>query len=270
LLIKTPFIIDALRRCCGLKKQVRRDIASREFYRHAGEEGQKLAVCVADALNDWSCGALGPYSENRWSEIFDRRVGPFTSGKVTEMHCHAIALAAGLSALRDNIDPPSQNDVVAWDVHRMIVASDVGEGNIGRAKSPWPAPDMHVSWAPGSFEGGMRSEQQRRVRFYQSSRTTEEKLVVLLISLGALSPEKGIEKPLFRRERLAADLVRFIQVGSEVPEQPITDWDEEFVITDPAAALGAFPREVQVRLTTAIEQIDPFWPSFTASHRLVW
>lgn len=225
---------------------------------------------MATALNNWSSDVLGPFSANGWSEELDRGVGPFTSNRSLDLHCDAIATAIGLQAIRGNIDPMSQEGVVEWEVHRLIVASDVGEENVGRARSPWPNAEMHVLWQPGSFEGGLSSEQQRLVRRYEGKQAARDKLVLLLISLNVISPRFGIEKALFKRESLGGDLIGSVRVGTESPEQPITEWEEGFVITDAVAALADMPQSMVERLTSAIENVDPFWPGFSSRHRLIW
>ena len=262
-------IANAVRRLFGFKELLPRDSAALIFYEQALDEGRILTSAIAGRLDDWSTEVLGPFSSTGWSEQLDRRIGPFTSHKTIDLHCRAIAIAIGLRAMHGNMDPISQERVVAWEVHRLVVANDVGEENVGRAPSPWRA-GAHISWRAGTFTGGAVSAQQKLVRLYEKMPTAHDQLVLLLVSLGAVSPTDGIEKALFQCEGIGAGMISGLRVGTAIPEQPITEWDNDFVITDAAAALSDLPKFLVDRLISAIESVNPFWPEFSARHRLSW
>jgi hypothetical protein len=262
-------IANVVRRVFRLKELVHRDRAAQFFYRHCLQEGWTLAAAVSAALNDWSAEVLGQFSATGWSEVLDRSVGPFTSDKSLNAHCQAIATELGLRAMRGNIDPACQERGVAWAVHRLIIANEVGEENVGQARSPWSA-GAHISWRPGTFTGGAISAQQTLVRLYERMPAAHNQLVLLLVSLGAVSPSAGIEKAIFRYDDMGAGMMSGYRVGTATPEQPITEWDKDFVITDAAAALSELPKSLVDRLKSAIESVNPFWPEFSARHRLRW
>jgi hypothetical protein len=187
-----------------------------------------------------------------------------------DANCFALVLATGLRASHGNIDPSSQEQVIQFGVHRLIVARDVGEENVGSTPNPWPVPKMHVSYRPGTFTGGMPSKLQQLVRFYEDMPVAAHKLVLMLISLGRISPTGGIAKNVFRDEAIAGGIVaRYLLEAAELGT-PITEWERDLQIIDADLALGEFPKVLSDRIISAIEAINPFWPKFSLEHRLTW
>jgi hypothetical protein len=261
-------IANEVRRILGCRELTTRDLAAQMFYRHCLKEGWSLASTVSAVLNDWSLEVLGAFSATRWSEDLGRRLGPFTSDRLFDSHCLAITSAIGLGAMRGIANFPEQ--AMAWKIHRLIVASDVGEKNVGRPCSPWGPNGMHILFRPGAFEGGTASQQQSLLRLYERKPAALDKLVVLLVSIGALSPTSGIETAIFEHEQLGGGMIGASRVGTTVPEGPITEWNSDFVIKDAGAALSDLPKRLVDQLLLELESVNSFWPQFSERHRLSW
>ena len=264
--------MKSVRHLLGLKDRIHRDLAAERFVAHCEAEAKKLQSVVNTALNEQAA-----YSNARRLQLVsDVHLVPNSPSvkpalkSVLDEHCFAIALAAGLDAVYGNVDPPDQERVMTGIIHRLIVAKDVGEENVGHAPTPYPTLGVHVSYAPGTLTGGVASELQKLVRLYEEMKTPPHKLVLLLVSLGAIAPTTGIGKAFYRDEKITANFVARNLVGTVAPGKPITEWDSDFVITDVDAALSEIPKVLVDQMVSAIQVVNPFWPEFSRQHRLTW
>ena len=249
------------------KKRIHRDRAAEIFIAHCEVEAKKLEALVDAALREKNKGRLHLVAGDSL-EASSPVPEPLPNAPLAS-HCFALVLATGLRAIYGNIDPPSQDRVIEWNVHHLIVAKDVGEENVGHAPSPWPTPGMHVSYAPGTLTGGVASELQRLVRLYEEMKMPPHKLVLLLVSLGVIAPTVGIGKAVYRTEVLEG-IVAGYRVGTATLVEPATAWEQDFVITDADEALSELPKVLVDQMVSAIECVDPFWPAFSEKHYVTW
>ena len=250
------------------KKRIHRDRVAEIFISHCEAEAKKLESVGDAALREKNKGRLHLVSDE--NSVANSPVAEPVPNPLLASHCFALVLAAGLDAVYGNVDPPDQERVMTWIIHRLIVAKDVGEENVGHVPSPRPAPSMHVSYAPGTFTGGVASELQNLVRLYEEMKTPPHKLVLLLVSLGAIAPTTGIGKAVYRDEKIGPNFVARNLVGTVAPGKLITEWDRDFVITDADAALSELPKVLADQMVSAIECVDTFWPEFSAKHFVTW
>jgi hypothetical protein len=264
-----------LRSLLGLKDHVHRDRVPAVFLTHCRAEAENLKDQFVAGFSDYCDGgsgrpALQAVLTRPWAQY---RNGEFIVSDRTllDAHCFAMATAAGLDAIYDHIDPRSQARGTAWDIHRRIVAEDVGEKNVGHAPSPRPRPGMHISYVPGSFTGGIASPQHWLVNRYQEFASATDRVVLLLLSLRVIAPRSGIGKALYAREEVEGWLVLMNRYGTIHPApDPIDEWAEGLVVTDSKAALSELPTPMVRRLVRAVEQVDPFWPAYSQRHRLTY
>ena len=261
-----------VRHLLGLKDRLHRDLAAEIFVAHCEAEAKKLQSVVNTALNERAAHS----NATRLQLVSDVHLAPNSPavGAVAQSllgsHCFALTLATGLRAIYGNIDPSSQDSVIVWAVHSLIVAKDVGEENVGHAPTPYPTPGVHVSYAPGTLAGGVASELQKFVRLYEEMKTAPHKLVLLLVSLGAIAPTNGIEKKVFREEKIGEGFVAQYLLGTVTLGKPITEWADDLVIKDADAALSELPKVSVDQMVSAIQGVNPFWPEFSRQHRLTW
>jgi hypothetical protein len=67
------------------------------------------------------------------------------------------------------------------------------------------------------------------------------------------------------------DVVFFRTVGYRTPEaDEVDEWSELLEIADADQVLAPLPLDMRTAMMAAIEGVDPFWPSFSETHRLTW
>jgi hypothetical protein len=155
--------------------------------------------------------------------------------------------------------------------NKAIVEEDVGVSQIGRTPSPRPHPDVHISYAPGTFVGGVPSEQQKLVRLYQSLKDNNARLAMFLISLRVFLPAAGVSKIIYSENPLGHGIVGLNRVGFEQPvTSQIDEWEDNLEITDPVAALSPLPDNIVHDMVSVISAIDPFWPAYCRRYCLSW
>lgn len=257
------------------KKKIHRDRASETFIEHCRAEAVKLNEAILPQVRAYCDGGGGRPS---FSAIVSRPVITYEAGRfesapkmLLDAHCYAIATAAGLDAIGDNIDPADQADVMLWRANKLIVEEDVGKGNTGHAPSPRPAPGVHVSYVPGTFVGGVPSQQQQLTNRYRSLATVPERLTLFLLSLRVFRPGHGLNRVIYDETNLGHGIVGRNRVGIVQPDpDQIDEWEEDLEIADAGAALSELPEGMVRALVSALKSIDPFWPKYCKRHRLTW
>jgi hypothetical protein len=259
----------------GRKQKVHREDAAKLFVEHCRAEGAKLCEDIIQHLRHYCDGY---HHRLHFDAIASHPLLSYKNGRfepaarsLLAAHCYAIATATGLAAIRGNIDPGSQCDVMIWQAHKLIVEEDVGAENAGSSPSPWRTPGVRVHYPPGTFTGGVASQQQALINRYEPLRSVAERLVVFLLSLGVIRPRHGISKVLFHETQLGNGIVGRNRVGlMDVDPDQINEWEPDLQITDASAALAELPGATLKLLLRAIQNIDPFWPRFGRHRRLVW
>jgi hypothetical protein len=279
---------SAIRAVFGVRRQpqpqkieVHRDRAAREFLAHCRAEAARLKESVLPPLRAYCDGRHGRPSFDAVASLPLLRHGgggfDQVSGTLLDAHCHAIAAAAGLDAIAGNIDPPHQSEVMEWEAYRLIAEADVGEANVGHCPSPRPKPGLYVSWAPGSFVGGIASSQLKLTKRYRILRTPAERLTLFLLSLRVHVPRNGVGRTVYEKVDLGDGIetkygvvaMNSVAVARLEPEA-MDEWEENLEIFDTDAALSESPVEIVRVLLAAIGRVDPFWPEYCCQHRLTW
>jgi hypothetical protein len=258
----------------GLKKKMNRDLAAAAFMDHCRASAALLRAAIVELLRSYCDGLEG---RRTLGEVVSRPLVAYEGGKLRrtpklllDAHCYAIVLAAGLRALRrEHIDPPDQVGVMISMVHRLIVEEDVGKEHVGvPAPSRLPG-GVHVQPVPGQFVGGVPSVQQRLTRWYGS--TEEQQLAMLLLSLRVLRSLRGIRKIVYEEFQITETLRGRNEIGTVQPSpDEVDEWEEDLIIHDPKLALSELPETIVRAGLTALEKVDPFWPTYRRRYRLTW
>ena len=167
---------------------------------------------------------------------------------------------------------------MTWRLHRMLVAEDVGEANVGHTPSPRLPSGGHVLRRPGALEGGVPSTLQVIANTYASILRNPfgapdalgRAVTVLLCTLGVLADGRGIRRRNWKRIDLGTGLVGMNEIpGDPAPVTPdaLEAWDD-CAIGDPTEALSALPLPLSDRLREMLSAVDPFWPAFTRGKTL--
>ncbi len=264
------------RRILGIKYKRHRDLAARDFLDHCSREAARLTAELVGVLRDND-------ADDAISDRLDAALElplllvcgtepPRTLRPLFEAHCLAIAHAAGYAAIGEHIDPPHQETALKWSVPWMIAADDVGEENIGHAPSPRTASGGHVSWSPGILVGGIPSPQHELWQRYGRLHRAEAALAMLLCATHVLRPDRGVRRILWTVVD-EHDGIRSMNVAGyeKVSEEEVDEWDQDIEIFDPDLLLSSTLSAPCIRdCVSAIEDVNPFWPSFSRRFQVTY
>lgn len=256
------------RRILGLKYKRHRDLAARDFLDHCGREATRLKGKLVGVLRDHDPG--GAIQRRLDSALVlplllvHGAAQPRVLRPLFDAHCLAIGHAAGRNAMDGCVEPYHQARVLERSVPWMIAADDVGEENIGHTPSPRTASGCHISWAPGTLVGGIPSPQYELRRRYGRVKSDAEALAILLCATHVLRPDRGVRRILWSVVG-DHDGIRSMNIAGygKVSEEEVDEWDEDIEIFDPDLLLSSSLSASCTRdCVSAIEDLDPFWPSF--------
>jgi hypothetical protein len=231
------------------KALIHRDEAANVFMDHCRQEANKLLRSIIPPLRAFCEGKDG-------RPTFDAVMSPpflsFDAGQfksrpaehgLAAAHCYAITTAIGLNALHRHIDPHDQADVMEWMVYKLIIEEDVGPQNVGTPQSPWQQTSdglpMHVRHLPGTFEGGVPSQQKELLDRY-SRLSPPQKLVILLMALKLFRPQHGVSKVLYQKTHIRSGIGALNRIGAVQPDpDDLDEWENHLEIEDADAALSA-------------------------------
>lgn len=262
-------------RVLGYKRKKHRDIAAQDFLENCRQVGGRLRDGLVSALREHiSIGEAAARLESALQLpllLIENRNQVRILRPLFDAHCLAMVQAVGACHIDEHIDPSHQETVMEWMVHRLIAAEDVGEANVGHAPSPRRPSGGHISWAPGSFVGGLTSPQHHLFTRYMWKYSPISALAMLLCSTRILSPDCGVRRLLWAEESLGNGLTAKNLVGyAPVTEEDVDEWDQDVEIFDPDKVLSQIPPQCLARCISLIADVDPFWPSYCARYRLTY
>jgi hypothetical protein len=166
-----------------------------------------------------------------------------------------------------------QAQVIDREVARLIAEQEVGPEHVGHAPNPYPKEGGHILYAPDALVGGVGSQQLNLIKRYRRLRTTQHALSMFCVALRIVSVGNGIGIGVFEEVPGSrhGDVAGFNLIGYRMPEaDEVDEWSDDLEILDADEVLAPLPFEVRSAMTAAMEQVDPFWPSFCESHTLTW
>ncbi|WP_095201272.1 hypothetical protein [Mesorhizobium carmichaelinearum] len=263
------------------KKKLHRDIAVEQFIAHCEREGARLEA--------WLSSALGSYCDRTakrltLSEIQSRPLVSFQGGRLQSnprtlfaAHCFAIVLSKGLKAMYDAVSLHGQARVIDGMVARLIAEQEVGADHVGHAPIPRPRTGGHILWRPDTLAGGVDSQQltlvQRYRGLYGRLRSPEDPLSMLCLAFRIVPVGSGVAIRVLEEEpgSRQGDVVYFKTVGYREPEaDEVDEWSNLLEILDADQVLEPLPMVVRTAMLAAMDEVDPFWPTFSKTHTLTW
>ena len=268
------------------KEQTSLNAAVRAFLAHARAEASRLQEALIPLIEERCLSQAIELRSilERPLKYDDKTDGEPSEKKIIDAHLYAYALASGMDRFRAIPELDDHANVMEHVFYRLLVAEDVGPGNVGTTPSPWLRSGTHVQWAAGTFTGGKQSEQKALVTRYRwvigeakrldptaSKQPVGKCLVVLLVGIGLLRPSSGIRRRVYSTTSLTGDLVALNEVvprKADAPLGPIERWSDDLVIDDVSAALKTIPLDWSERARGILAGVDPLWPAFSSGHRI--
>jgi hypothetical protein len=259
-------------------REIHRDQAAELFMSHCRKEAQRLESVIRESL----ITNLGwPPDKIDLEGILSRPFVSFRTRGFTSVgwsllgaHCYGISLATGLDAIWDHVEPYGQKDVILFITSRLIVEEDVGPDNVGvppgRAKKSRPG--RHVNYVPGHFVGGVPSQQKKLVDGFRQIRTPAGRAAMLVLALGLTRSCGGLSVVIYEEEDRGGGIFAGHPVGIRPADsRDLEEWTQHIEIRiDPELVFSEVPIEFRDTILAAVEEVDPFWPTFCDHHVLVY
>lgn len=135
------------------KEQTSRNAAARAFLDHAHSEASRLRNALVPLIEERCLSQATELHSilERPLKYDDETDGEPSEKRIIDAHLYAYALASGMDSFRAIPELDHHADVMEHIFDRLLVAEDVGPGNVGTTPSPWLKSGTHVQWSAGGI-----------------------------------------------------------------------------------------------------------------------